>query len=195
MEDTGFYVVGIGASAGGQQAIWDFFDRIPPSPGVAFVVIQHLHRHLESASDRLLAKHTPLPVYWARHDERIESNTVYLLPVNKMMTIENQRFQLRDRRADEVINSAINIFFCALAKDLQQRAIGIIFSGLGSDGSQGVKLIHEYGGTVMVQQPQTAQFNGMPIMAIKADHPDVVLSPGRMAGALMEIVQQAASNN
>jgi two-component system CheB/CheR fusion protein len=115
-------------------------------------------------------------------------NTVYILPENKVITIHNRRLYLRDRWPHETINLNVDIFFDSLARDVKEKAVGIVLSGLGSDGAKGVQAIHQYGGYVMVQEPNSTLFNSMPKMAIHADSPDFILTPARLAQALVNCI-------
>jgi two-component system CheB/CheR fusion protein len=186
--ESKFYIVAIGVSAGGQEPLWSFFDEMPPNLGIAFIVIQHLNREYVSIADQLLAKHTAMPVCWATHQQEVEPNCVYLLPINKMMTIEGGCLQLQNREVAERGNWAVDIFFNSLAKGETAHAIGIVLSGAGSDGTLGAIEIHNQQGIVMVQDPQTAQFDGMPQSAILNDHPTQVLDPKHLANALIKFV-------
>ena len=189
-DESKFYIVAIGVSAGGQEPLWSFFDQIPPNSGIAFIVIQHLNREYISIADQLLAKHTIMPVCWATHQQEVKPNCVYLLPVNKMMTIKEGRLQLQNREVADRSNWAVDIFFHSLAKGETAHAIGIVLSGAGSDGTMGAIAIHNQQGTVMVQDPRTAQFASMPESAILKDHPTQILDPKRLADALIKFVSR-----
>jgi len=179
-----FYVVGIGASAGGFEALIDFFNHLPAKPNAAFIVVRHLLRNTPSFQEKLLASHTPMKVIRAENNQKVYPNQVYMLPENYYITIEQGILFLQKRNEDK-INRAIDVFFSSLAHDQKQRAIGIILSGLGSDGTEGANALHANGGMVMVQQPATAQFSSMPQMAISGDDPDAILSPGKLAQMLI----------
>lgn len=183
-----FFIAAIGVSAGGQEPLWSFFSQIPPDSGIAFIVIQHLNREYVSIANRLLAKYTTMPVYWATDNQTVEPNCIYMLPVNKTMTIENGQLQLQDRVADDRSNWAVDIFFRSLAAGEKAYAVGIVLSGAGSDGTLGAIQIHNEHGLVMVQDPETAQFSSMPRSAILKDHPTQILSPVLLAQALMDYV-------
>ncbi|GAB3791021.1 hypothetical protein GCM10028818_61790 [Spirosoma horti] len=186
--ESEFYITAIGVSAGGHEPLWTFFDSVPANSGIAFIVIQHLNRDYISIADQLLAKHTNMPVHWATDNLEVKPNCVYLLPINKMMTIDEGRLQLQDRLREDRSNWAVDIFFRSLANGQKAHAIGIVLSGAGSDGTLGSIQIHNQQGMVMVQDPQTAQFASMPQSAILKDHPIEVLSPKRLAEALIEFV-------
>jgi two-component system CheB/CheR fusion protein len=183
------FIVAIGFSAGGVQDLYHFFSYLPKIPNAAFIVIQHLNRDHPSLADVLLARHTNLPVSWAADKDLVEVNQVYMLAPNKMMTIENGYLYTNDREPHDKSNWAVDIFFESMATDKGAMAIGIILSGAGSDGAQGAVLIHEQGGIVLVQDPGTALFEGMPVSAIRKDHPDQILSPRKLAYALTEYLE------
>jgi two-component system chemotaxis response regulator CheB len=180
----------IGVSAGGMEPLHKFFSHIPPDSGIAFIVIPHLNRDYVSIADKLLAKHTTMPVWWAKQDQEVKPDHIYMLPINKMMTIENGYLQLEDRQVLDRSNWAVDIFFKSLAKAQQAYAIGIVLSGAGSDGTLGAIAIHNEQGMVMVQDPQTAEFTSMPQSAILKDHPMQILSPKRLAQALLTFVAE-----
>lgn len=185
-----FYIVAIGLSAGGLEPLHNFFSQIPSDSGMAFIVIPHLNREYISVADKLLAKHTAMPVCWASQGQAITPDCVYMLPVNKMMTIADGYLQLQTRLAEDKINWAVDIFFKSLAKAEKAHAIGIILSGAGSDGTRGAIAIHNEEGLVMVQDPQTAEFSSMPRSAILHDHPTYISSPKRLARSLMSFVTE-----
>lgn len=193
MSQNPFYIVALGASAGGHQALWDFFSTVPSTSGVAFVVIQHLKRDVISIADKLLAKHTPLPICWATEGQPVESNHIYLLPVGKYMTIRDRKLRLVDRNPQVLLNQAIDIFLVSLAQDQDGYSIGIILSGAGSDGVQGAIAIYDGGGLMMAQAPRTAKFSSMPDSVIARDHTHIVLPPKELARALVGLISEPAS--
>lgn len=178
--------VAIGFSAGGREDLYEFFSHLPKVPNAAFVVLQHLNREHPSFADVLLAPNTNLPVSWAADQDVLEANHIYLLAPNKFMTISNGRLQTSDRDPNDRSNWAVDIFFNSLAEDSASMAVGIILSGTGSDGARGAVRIHEHGGIVLVQDPCTALFDGMPISTIIKDEPDQILSPRKLALALTD---------
>jgi two-component system CheB/CheR fusion protein len=184
-----FYVVGIGLSAGGLEPLQEMLASLPDNPGAAFVVIMHLAADKESHLDQMIALRSPLPVSWAEHGSVPEPNHVYVIPSGKILTFQQGKFHLLERRETDRINRAVDAFFTALGESLQNRAIGVILSGTGSDGLEGVKVIEQYGGIVMVQHPSTAQFTGMPTAIISRDHPDIISTPSQLAQALMNFIQ------
>ena len=188
LNEEKFYIVAIGVSAGGLEPLHSFFSQIPPDSGIAFVVIPHLNRDYVSQAAKLLAKHTTMPVCWATQGQEVRPNCVYMLPINKIMTIDDGCLHLKDRLVEQRANWSVDIFFKSLAKGQKAQAIGIILSGAGSDGTLGAIAIHNEQGQVMVQDPRTADFTSMPQSAILEDHPTQILSPKRLAHALIAFV-------
>ena len=172
-----FYVVGIGASAGGLEALERLFANMPTDTGMAFVVVQHLSPDFKSLMNELLARHTKIPIYRVENEMRIEPNGIYLTPAKKDMILSDGKLLLTDQDASGGLNLPIDIFFRSLAKDAGKRAVAVVLSGTGSDGSRGLEDIHEAGGLVMVQDMQTAGFDGMPRSAIATGTVNVVAPP------------------
>jgi two-component system CheB/CheR fusion protein len=176
-----FFIVGVGASAGGLEAINELFDNIPEANGFSFVVIQHLSPNYESLMDELLAKHTKLKIIKAEEGKLILPNCIYLIPNKNNMVVRNGHLHLIDKPASSIPNNAINVFFESLAEDRGKQAIGIILSGTGSDGTKGIAAIKDKGGMVIVQDPITAKFDGMPNTAIESGNFDFILPPELMS--------------
>lgn len=188
-ENEAFYVVGVGASAGGLEALQDFFKSMPDDSGCAFVVIQHLSPDYKSLMSELLARYTKMEVHVAQDDEEVKPNHVYLIPPKKELTIHRGRLKLDEQNNINGINLAIDNFFRSLARDCGKYAIAIVLSGAGSDGSLGIRDIKEYGGMIMVQEPKTAAFNSMPLSSISTGLSDYVLPPGKMSKAMTGFIQ------
>ena len=181
-----FYVVGIGASAGGLDPIQQLFDIIPRYSKAAFVVVQHLSPDFVSLMDELLRKHTEMKVSTVVNNELILANRVYLVPRKKYITIENNRFVVIEKDAKS-LNMPIDVFFHSLGKSHKEKAIGVILSGSGTDGSRGIRTIIEEGGIVMVQDAHSAQFDGMPNAAINTELVDFIGNPTEIAERLVKI--------
>jgi two-component system CheB/CheR fusion protein len=179
-------IVGIGASAGGLDALERFFDNLPKATGMAFVVIQHLSPDFRSMMDELLARHTDLPVQLVKDHMPVEADCVYLIPPGKEMIITGGRLLLSERDKQQELTLPIDVFFRSLAQDCGSRAVAIVLSGGGSDGSRGIRAVHDAGGLVIVQNTQTAQFDGMPKTARDAGVAHWVLAPHDMPRVLME---------
>jgi two-component system CheB/CheR fusion protein len=180
------HVVGIGASAGGLEALERLFKAMPTRSGLAFVVLQHLSPDFKSLMDELLARHTSLPIRRAEDGMIVEPNHVYLLPPKKEMIISGGRLLLTDKDPDQDLSLPIDHFFRSLAQDAGRCAIAIVLSGTGSDGSRGIRDIHEAGGLVLVQDEESAKFDGMPRSAIDTGIVDRILQPEAMPTALLE---------
>jgi two-component system CheB/CheR fusion protein len=180
------YVVGVGASAGGLDALEQFFSAMPEDTGMAFVVIQHLSPDFKSVMDELLARRTKIPVLLVEDGMRVEPNRIYLIPPKKEMIVSAGKLLLSDKGASQELTLPIDIFFRSLAQDLGERAIGIVLSGAGSDGARGIRDIHDAGGLVLCQDESTAYFDGMPRSARETGIVDHVLPPAHMPRALLE---------
>ncbi|MDY6939093.1 MAG: PAS domain-containing protein [Cyanobacteriota bacterium] len=189
--EPNFFVVGIGASAGGLRALEEFFEHLPVDSGAAFVVIQHLSPDFKSLMKELLERRTRMAVYRVTDGMEVEPNSVYLIPPGKNLVLENAQLRLfeQEERNRNGINFPIDIFLESLAKNHVECAIGIILSGTGSDGTRGLRAIHEAGGFAMVQDPETAEFDGMPRTAIATGVVDRVLAPQDLAGAIDRLVR------
>lgn len=174
-------VVGIGASAGGLDAIERLFDKMPAETGMAFVVVQHLSPNFRSLMDELLARHTKMPIHRVEDGMQLEPNGIYLIPPKKNMALERGTLRLTDQDPSESPNLPIDFFFSSLAEDVGNRAIAIVLSGTGSDGSRGLRDIHNRGGLVIVQDVESASFDGMPRSAAATQMADVVCAPEEMA--------------
>ena len=180
------YYVGIGASAGGLEAIEAFIKNLPPENGLAFIIIQHLSPDYKSLMAELLSKRTQMPVHRAEDGMRVEAGNIYLIPPKKKLTIFHAKLVLSDsERSRSEIFLPIDICLRSLADDQRERAVGIILSGTGSDGMRGVRAIKEAGGMVMVQDEATAKFDGMPRSAISTGLADFVLPPEEMPRQLL----------
>jgi two-component system CheB/CheR fusion protein len=180
------YVVGVGASAGGLEALERFFSHVPLDTGMAFVVVQHLSPDFKSMMDELLARRTALPIRLVEDGVRVEPNHIYLIPPKTEMIIAEGRLLLSERDRQQELSLPIDVFFRSLAQDCGERAVAVVLSGGGSDGSRGIRDVHEAGGTVLVQSLESAQFAGMPKAAFDAGVADAVLAPEDMPALLVE---------
>jgi two-component system CheB/CheR fusion protein len=169
-----FPIVGIGSSAGGLEALELFFTNMPIDNGMAFVVIQHLDPTHVGIMPELLQRITPMKVYQATDNLKVKPNCVYVIPPNKSLSILNGALLLFDPVESRGLRLPVDIFFCSLADDRHEKSIGIILSGMGSDGSRGLKAIKEKNGIVLVQTPATAKFDGMPRSATEAVIADII---------------------
>ena len=184
------YVVGIGASAGGLDPLTRFFDYLPADTGIAFVVVQHLSPDFKSLMDELLARHTRLPIQLVADGMPVHGDHIYLIPPRKEMIISGGRLLLSESDRQQELSLPIDVFFRSLAQDCGPRGIAIVMSGGGSDGSRGICDVHAAGGLVLVQDPDTAQFDGMPRAARDTGVADYLLAPEDMPQVLLRHADQ-----
>lgn len=185
----GPFVVGIGASAGGLEALENLFKSMPISSGMAFVIVQHLSPDFKSLMDELLARHTSIPIHRVKDEMLIEPDSIYLLPAKKNMAISNGHLLLTEQDPSGGLNLPIDIFFRSLAHVVGSRSVAIVLSGTGSDGSRGIEDIHEAGGLVLAQDTQTAGFDGMPRSAVATGMVDIVVEPEKMPELLTKYIE------
>lgn len=183
-------IVGVGASAGGLEALQRLFDKIKLGQNIAFVVVQHLAPDHKSLMVELLAKHTSLKVVAAEDGAEVVKDTIYLLPPARTITIQENTLQLAPREQAGVM-LPIDIFFESLARDQGARAIVMIMSGTGTDGTRGIVAIKQAGGTVIVQDPASAKFDGMPRSAIATRMVDDIAPPETMGESLLALSKNA----
>lgn len=188
--DNDHYIVAIGASAGGLEAIHEFFDNMPAHGHFSFVLIQHLSPDYKSLLVELVARHTNMNVVEAGHAMPVEKNCVYVIPNDKLLTIAGGQLQLSEKKLDKAPNTAIDRFLKSLAEDHGSNAIAVILSGTGTDGTRGIAAIQNAGGMVLVQDPVSAKFDGMPNSAIASGHVDCILSPELMPEEIFNYIRE-----
>ncbi len=176
-----FPIVGIGASAGGLEALEQFLKNVPNRSGIAFVVIQHLDPTHKGAMVELLQRVCAIPVLQAKNRQKVEPDHVYVIPPNKDMSILHGALHLMPQTQPRGLNLPIDFFFRSLAADQQERSIGVILSGMGSDGTLGLRTIKEKTGAAFVQALTSAKFDSMPRSAIEAGLADVVAPADELA--------------
>ena len=189
-----FLIVGIGASAGGLDAFSNFFSALPQAPDMAFVLIQHLDPNHESMMADLLSRHTGLQVLQVTKKTRIEKNTVYIIPPGKYLGLEGYQLVLSEPPEKRGMRMAIDYFFKTLAENLREKAVCIVLSGTGSDGTTGLREVKANGGLAIVQDPDTAQHDGMPRSAISTGAVDRILAPEKMPEVLQEYAKHPYVN-
>ena len=170
-----FHIVGMGASAGGVEALREFFRQLPSESGMAFIVVQHLSRDKKSLLADLLAQCTSMPVKQIEDGMPVEPNRVYVVPPNADLLLENGHLSLVEPQLTEKLHQPINRFFRSLAEDQRENSIALILSGTGSDGTFGIKAIKAEGGLVIVQDEASAKYPGMPHSAIVSGMADLIL--------------------
>ena len=183
-------VVGIGASAGGLEALTQFLRALPSQTGIAYVLVQHLDPNHESMLAELLAQHTPMPVQQAEQGTKVEPDHVYVIPPNARMAIRGGILELTPRKEDRGRNFPIDHFFSSLAKDQQSRSVGVVLSGAATDGTLGLEAIKASGGITFAQD-NTAKFDGMPRSAIAAGVVDFVLSPDDIGAQIADLIRHS----
>ena len=188
-ETSDFPIVGIGASAGGLEALEQFFSNMAKDSGMAFVVIQHLDPNHVGIMPELLQRITLMKVIQATDHLRVKPNCVYVIPPNKSLSLLNGDLHLFDPVETRGLRLPVDIFFRSLALDRQEKSIGIILSGMGSDGSLGLKAIKEKNGIVAVQDPASAKFDGMPRSAIEAVVADIVALADELPARLIDFLK------
>lgn len=186
-------IVGIGASAGGLQALKSFFDHVPNNSLYSYVVVQHLSPDHKSLMRELLGKETNIPIKIINNNDRVESNCVHLIPPGKNLFIEKGIFKLVNKPKGQLLNLPIDLFFESLAQNYMEYCAAVILSGTGSDGSRGIRAIKEHGGVVMVQQPDQAKFSGMPLSAINTGLVDYVIPTEHISQELSNYFESRTS--
>ena len=182
-----FPIVGIGASAGGLEAYVELMRLMPTNTGMAFVLVQHLSpKHLSMLSE-IVQKATKMPVVEIEDNTKVLPNHVYVIPPNSVLELFHGVLHLSELKLPYATNRLIDTFFRSLAYDQRNLAVGIVLSGTGSDGAQGLKDIKAEGGFSLVQEPKTAKFDGMPRMAIEIDHPDCIMPVKGLVAELIRI--------
>ena len=189
------YYVGIGASAGGLEALQDFFKTMPDDTGMAFIVIQHLSPDYRSMMDELLARHTNMRIRLAEDGMIVEPNTIYLIRPRKNLMMFHGKLYLEEHRHQKSLNLPIDVFFRSMAVDQGKQAIAVVLSGTGSDGTLGIRAVKESGGIIMVQDEETAKFDGMPRSSISTGLVDYVLPPARMGEELLNYIKHPFVQN
>ena len=182
-------VVAVGASAGGLESLERLFAHVPPDTGFAFVVIQHLSPHHKSMMVELLARRTGLDVRMAIHGVMVRRDTIHVMPPGKHMSIADGRLRLAEEKGEHP-HLPIDRFFTSLAADAGKRAVAVVLSGTGADGSRGIADIKSLGGLVLAETEVTAAFSGMPDSAVASGCVDYSLAPGEMIEILQKHVRR-----
>ena len=187
--ENDFYYVGIGASAGGLEALKEFFTNMPDKTGMAFIIIQHLSPDYKSLMDELLARHTKIPIQVVKDGMVVQPDNIYLIPPKKNLSVFHGKLFLEDKDSKTHLSLPIDIFFRSLAVDKGKKAIAVILSGTGSDGTLGLKSVKEAGGMIMVQDEKSAKFDGMPKSSISTGIVDYILKPEDMYKELINYIE------
>lgn len=184
-----FPVVGIGASAGGLEALEQFLSHVPENIGAAFVIVQHLDPTHKGIMPELLARITAMNVFQVSDRMRVKPNCVYVIPPNKDMSILHGVLHLFEPTAPRGLRLPIDFFLRSLAEDLKERSIGVILSGMGSDGTMGLRAIKEKAGLVLVQAPASAKFDSMAKSAIAAGLADLIAPAEDLPGKILDYLR------
>ncbi len=187
---SSFPIVGIGASAGGLEALDQFLGRVPKRSGMAFVIVQHLDPTRKGIMGELLQRATSLKVIQVKDRTTVRPDHVYVIPPNKDMSILHGVLHLLKPTAVRGMRLPIDFFLRSLAQDQQERSVGVILSGMGSDGTLGLRAIKEKAGVVLVQEPTTAKFDSMPRSAIDAGLADIVARAEELPGKILAYLER-----
>jgi two-component system CheB/CheR fusion protein len=183
-------VVGLGASAGGLEAFQNFLIAAPPDAGLAYVLVQHLDPNHESMLAELLSRRTTMPVRQITDGMPIEPNNLYLIPPNASLVLDKGRLKLSEFSEPRGFRRPIDVFFRSLAQDQGANAACVVLSGTGADGSEGLRAVKEAGGLTIVQDPDSAKYDGMPKSAVATGLVDKVLRVGDMPGAIRDYFER-----
>lgn len=186
-----FPIVAIGASAGGLEALEQFFSHVPADSGMAFVVIQHLDPERKGMMPELLQRATSMAVMQARNRVKVKPNCVYVIPPNSELSILHDSLHLLEPVAPRGLRLPIDFFFRTLADDRHEQAIGVILSGMGSDGTLGARAIKEHGGLVLAQEALSAKFDSMPSSVINAGLADIIASAEKLPQCIIEMLDSS----
>jgi len=181
-------IVGLGASAGGLEALEQFLTNVPPGSGLAYIVVQHLDPTHKAMLVELLQRATVMPVRGATESMRVEPDVVYVIPPNSELSVVRGLLHLAQPSQPRGMRLPIDVLFCSLARELGDRAIGVVLSGMGSDGTLGLQAIKAQGGLTLAQQPESAQFDSMPNSAIAAVSADIVAPPSELPGRILRVL-------
>ena len=180
-------IVGLGASAGGLEPLEQFLGNIPAASGLAYVVVQHMDPTHKAMLSELLQRATPMPVHEVVDAQPVEANTVYVIPSNAEITVSGGVLHLAVPAQPRGQRLPIDVLFSSLARELGDHAIGVVLSGMGSDGTRGLQAIRTQGGLTLVQQPESAQFDSMPKSAINAGCADIIARPAEMPERILSV--------
>ncbi|MBI5919110.1 MAG: PAS domain S-box protein [Nitrosomonadales bacterium] len=187
VEEPAFLVAGIGASAGGLEAFTQLLRNIPPDTGMAYILMQHLAQDHKSMLPEILSGISRMPVTEARDGLVVKPDHVYVNPPGYDIGLRHGTLRVTQLTAAHGLHHPIDLFFASLAADLSGRAIGVVLSGTGSDGTQGLEEIKIAGGITLAQNPQSADYPGMPLSAASSGYVDYILAPEEIAHQLSEI--------
>jgi two-component system, chemotaxis family, CheB/CheR fusion protein len=183
-------IVGLGASAGGLEALEQFLSHVPKASGLAYVVVQHLDPTHKAMLSELLQRSTAMPVREARASMLVEPDVVYVIPPNTELTAVGGRLHLAEPAQPRGLRLPIDVLFCSLARDQGERAVGVVLSGMGADGTIGLQAIKSQGGLTLAQEPASAQFDSMPKSSIAAGACDIVAPAAELPRRILQITAE-----
>jgi len=183
------FIIAIGASAGGLPALCELFDHTLPD-GISYVITTHLNPYYKSRLTEIIQRHSKIEVCVVEHNMNIRSNTVYVMPENKTMGVKDGKLVLTARDFSIKLNMAIDIFFRSLADDTMFRKVAIILSGMGEDGTEGVKALAKKGAYIIAQTPNSAEASSMPMSIITSECADEILAPKDIPRAIIDFVME-----
>jgi two-component system CheB/CheR fusion protein len=186
-------VVGLGASAGGLEALQQFIANVPASSGLAYIVVQHLDPTHKAMLTELLQRGTAMPVREATGSMRVQPDVVYVIPPSTELTVVDGRLHLAEPAQPRGRRLPIDVLFCSLARDQGERSVGVVLSGMGSDGTIGLQAIKGQGGLTLAQEPASAQFDSMPRSAIDAGACDIVAPAGELPHRILQVTAKHAA--
>ena len=179
-------MVGIGASAGGLEALEQFFAHVPNDTGLAYVVVQHTTPEHKTLLGSLLQRVTALPVRDAHNGVVLAPDHIYVMPTGGQLRVERGCLRFKPARKSSSSPQAIDVFLTSMAQDQGERAVGVVLSGMGHDGTAGLQALHSAAGLCLAQQPDTAAFAAMPQSAIDAGCVDAVAPPQELPGLIAQ---------
>src|SRR5512140_1273218 len=191
LASVSFPIVGIGASAGGLEALEEFLRHVPTDSGMAFVIVQHPDPTHKGIMPELLQRTTAMEVFQVRDRMRVKPGCVYVIPPNREMSLLHGALHLFEPTAPRGLRLPIDFLFRSLAADQKERSVGVVLSGMGADGTLGLRAIKEAAGLVLVQEPATAKFDAMPRSAIAAGLADVVAAVEELPERIVSYVRHA----
>lgn len=183
------FLVGIGASAGGLEAIRAVLSTLPhDTDTISYIIAQHLSPSHKSKLVEILRRSTDMPIHEAYNEQQIENNNIYITPPDSNVRVDKEKLYLEKPSKYGIPKPSVNLLFESMAETWGNRSIGIILSGTGSDGSEGIRSIRESGGFTIVQEPNSAKYNGMPNSAIQSHNADYILNPSEIGERIREII-------
>lgn len=190
-DSSGLTAVGIGASAGGLEALKELVAELRPGGNMTYFIAQHLSPTYKSMMVDLLSKNAQIPITEARQGETIEVDTIYVCPPNQMITVENGKIQLEAPKSTYIgPKPNIDLLFESIAHEYKSKSVGVILSGTGSDGARGLRMIKSFAGFTYVQDPDTAKYDGMPKSAIMASKVDFILDPQEIGSEINNLASR-----